>query len=155
VDSAADLEGKAVLTASFRSGSLVLASKAESVVLSWKEGDADRRRGVPPGTWRWRSTRIEREKDGESWVHSSSQGTGGEFRFEAGGDPPMTLVAEGKAAFRGTAKRQGAALHLGFDLRDEGGHGISVYRKGKRIEVRWRLLGKDGKELAAGPMTYG
>jgi hypothetical protein len=143
------------VAASFPSGSLVLVSKSESVVLAWKEDDKDRRRGVPPGTWRWRSTRIERVKDAESWFLSSSQGKGAEFRFKADGEPPMQLVAEGKAVFAGSAKKDRGALQLGFDLKDEGGYGISVYRKDRRIEVKWRLLGKDGKEIAAGAMNYG
>lgn len=155
VATAADLEGRAVLTASFGSGSVVLSSRTESVALSWKEGEADRRRGVPAGTWRWRSTRIERTRDGEAWVCSACLGRGAELRLGPVADPPLQLAAEGKVAFRGNAKRDGGALQLGFELRDEGGNGVSVYRKGRRIEIRWRLLAKDGKEIAAGPMHYG
>jgi hypothetical protein len=124
-------------------------------VLSWKEDDGDPRRGVPPGTWRWRSTRIERAKDGEPWFLSSCQGRGAEIRLEAGGDPPTRLLAEGKAFLKASAKRDRGAIQVGFDLKDEGGYGISVYRGDRRIEVRWRLLGKDGKEISAGTMNYG
>ncbi len=64
-------------------------------------------------------------------------------------------MQEGKAVFTAHAKRHRGVLQLGFDLKDEGGRGISVYRKDRRIDVRWRLLGKDGMEIAAGGMTYG
>jgi len=148
------VDGKAVVVPSFEAGTIVLSSKEESVVLSWKADDGDRRRGVASGAWRRRSTRIERGKDGEAWFLSST-GSGPEVRFDAAAEAPVVLKQEGRALFTGSAKRQNGALQLGFDLKDEGGRGISVYRKDRRIEVRWRLLGKDGKEIAAGGMTFG
>ena len=144
-----------VVVPSFEAGTIVLSSKAESVVLCWKEDEKDRRRGGPPGKWAWRSTRLERKLEGEPWTFSACGGQGPEVPMDAVSGPPTELTQEGKAAFKGTAKRQGAAIQLGFELRDGGGLGISVYRKERRIDVRWRLLGKDGKEIAAGTMNYG
>jgi hypothetical protein len=146
------VDGKAVVVPSFEAGTIVLSSKEESVVLSWKADDGDRRRGVAAGAWRRRSTRIERAKDGEAWFLSS---TSPNLDVRLATESPFVLKQEGKAFFTGSAKRDKGALQMGFDLKDEGGRGISVYRKDRRIEVRWRLLGKDGKEIAAGAMNYG
>lgn len=33
--------------------------------------------------------------------------------------------------------------------------GLTIYREGKRIPVRYRLVDAEGSELAAGKMNYG
>ena len=142
-------------------GSIILAGPKGDVALDWKkqEGkgkndDTARLRGVPPGTYRLRTTRIEREQDGVHWFISATAPPKKPLRFRS--DKKVQLDVSDTIAFHGRVNRRGKwQLQLGFTLQDKDCRGLSIYKADRRVPVKYEVLSSKGKRLAWGKMNYG
>lgn len=109
---------------------------------------ADRRRALPAGAYTVVGyRRIERE--GDALWHLSV--TGQKIRtidVDTGAVQPVEIDATVRIA-RGLRGKM-----ISMTIQGEGRSGLSVYKDGRRIPVRYRLVGPDGVE-AEGPMRYG
>jgi len=130
-----------------------MTSGARSASLVWS-GDAAEPRALPAGTWRVRTTRIERvTKAGEHWFVSSTSPHGQELELENG--KTAKLEVSPVVMFAAKAQRQGRTLQLGFAITGKDRRGLSVYRNKKRVPVRYEVTDKDGNVLSSGRMNYG
>ena len=123
------------------------------MALVWAAGEKKRVRGIPPGNYRVRSVRQEREEKGSHWILSATTPHADARRFTAG--KTTRLKVGDTLHIAGRAKLKKKRLQLGFSLQNAAGWGASVYRDDKRVAVTYEVLGKGGRVLASGPMNYG
>jgi hypothetical protein len=143
-----------VVRTNVKAGSAVLHGPKGDVTLVWTARDEDRRRMLPPGAYRLRTARVEREKDGVHWFLSATAPPK-EAARELKAGRKLRLDVGATVHFKGQVRRRGDALQLGFSVKDGEGRGLSVYRAGKRVAVTYKVLSKRGKVLAEGTMNYG
>jgi hypothetical protein len=139
------------LAAAFETGSVVLSGRGGDVQLVWTK--EKRTWSLPPGAYRLRTSRVEREKDGEHWFLSSCGPPNKPFALEAKEhrlDPGDTVHFQGM--FRGWKQDR---LVLGFAIRGADGRGLSIYRQDRRVPVTFEVLDKSGDVLEQGRMNYG
>ncbi len=135
-------------------GSIILQGPNGDVALDWKKDDSQRVRGIPPGTYRLRTVRVERLQDKVHWCLSST--TPPKKRLKLGSDKKITLKVPDTVHFHGKVHRKGKRqLQLGFGIHSRNHHGLSIYRDGKRVPVAYKVLSTKGKALAWGKMNYG
>lgn len=139
-----------LVTASFETGSVVLAGPAGDVTLAWSKGG---RRALPAGTYRVRTTRVEREQGGVHWFLSSTSPPREKITVKEG----RTVRIEAGAVVRFTPRirQKDDRMQLGFAIRGTDGRGLSVYKNDRRVPVTYKVLAKDGQVLASGTMNYG
>jgi hypothetical protein len=137
----------------FGAGSATVVRGDRLYRLAWPLDDKDKRRMLAPGKYIVRTTRIERKKGESTWFFSASSPKGRPLTVERTGRTKLAL--SDRLMLKGHAKPKGKGLQLGFGLRCTDGRGVSVYRDGKRIAVRYRVLDKNGNTLAKGAMNYG
>ncbi|MHC4941229.1 MAG: hypothetical protein ACYTHK_20025 [Planctomycetota bacterium] len=136
---------------SFEAGSITLQRGDRLLTLHWTARDRDNRRRIPAGEYLLRTTRLEREKSGVWWFLSSTGPAKRKLRIAKG-----TKLSVGDTVhFRGIARRRGANLQLGFGITSSDKRGLSIYRDGKRVPVRYRLFDDKSKLLVEGTMNYG
>ena len=149
------------ITPGFDEGTLFLKSAAsEHYRLEWagKAGEsgaaADRRRAVPAGEYALVGYRIiRRDAQGTTWFISA---TGSNLRR-------LTVQAseEQQASIDETIRLTGGAhpsegtVEIHVMVAGIKGSGLSIYRDGRRIDIDYRLLDAQGKELARGTLAYG
>ena len=144
----------ALVETNLDAGSLILAGPGGDVAaLVWKFDDKDRRRALPPGAYRLRTTRIERMAGKDHWFLSSTGPPGAERVLKA--DKTARIEVGDTVHFAAKARRKGGRLQLNFAIRGADHRGLSVYKNDKRVPVTWRQLSKKGKVLASGKMNYG
>ncbi len=143
--------GRSKVTSNIPVGSVVLSGKQGLVRLTWKKGQ--REHYLSPGDYRIRNLRVVEKKGKETWFLSSTQPRGRALQVEAGS--PLHLRLTRGILFGGKARWKGRELMLGFGLRDSQGRGLSIYRNGKRVPIRYELLSSSGKRLQSGEMNYG
>jgi len=148
-----DPKAVALVEAPFKAGTLTLQGAAGEVTLIWAPGEGQQTRGVPPGDYRVRTTREERMQKGVRWFVSSTGPVGAAQTLAKA--KTTHLPFEGRVHFGGRAVRKRDVLSLGMQIQDADGHGLSIYRKSKRIEIRYVVKDKRGKRLAEGKMNYG
>jgi hypothetical protein len=142
--------GSGGITASFKTGSVGLAGPDGDVTLVWKKGGV---RALPAGTYRVRTTRVEREKGDVHWFLSSTSPPREPITVKAGG---TVRVAVGDTVhFQPRIRRKDDRMQLGFAIKGADGRGLSVYKNDRRVPVTYKVLAKDGKVLASGTMNYG
>ena len=141
------------VTSNLETGSIILAGPKGDVAIHWKKGDEDRSRGLPPGNYRLRTVRIEREHKGVHWFLSATSQPRKPIEFES--DEKVKLDVADTVHFKGKVKRMGRKLQLNFGLQSETHQGLSIYENGKRVPVTYKLLSAKGKVLATGKMNYG
>jgi len=150
---AADAKPEAWIEPSFASGSVVLMSGDRLVRVVWPLGVTDRRRVIAPGRYSVRELRFEyRDKDAH-WFLSSSGPPFQQVEVAAKGASSLVIPEEITCATR--AKRDGDELRFSFGMQARQGHGVTIFKDGRRVPVSYRLLDKDGKEMGAGKMNYG
>jgi hypothetical protein len=151
---APETAGHGLVSSAFGTGSAVLTGAGGSLTLQWPAGDDQAPRAVPAGDWHVRTVRIERSHQGTPWFLSMTAPDGKKkLRVEA--DRPAQVAAEASVHFNGRAERKGEGLQLSFVVTSADHRGLSVYRDGERIAVRYRVLAEDGTVLASGTMNYG
>ncbi len=148
--SAKPQRGEAAVVSNVKAGSIVLAGPAGDVVLLWGDEGS---RGVPPGEYRVRTTRVERDHDGVHWFLSSTSPPQAPVQLTV--DEPTRIDVAAVVRFRGHVKRHGKELRLGFAIQGVDKRGLSVYRAGKRVAVTYKLMSAKGRVLAKGKMNYG
>ncbi len=141
------------MEADVEAGNVLLAGPAGDVLLVWKRGEKDRARGLPPGSYRLRTVRVEREEKGRHWFVSTTGPAGEPLALEAG--KTRRIEVPGEVRFHAMAKRKGREISLGFDVKGPDGRGLSVYRDDRRVPVLYRVLDAKGDEVASGTMNYG
>ena len=153
------------MTPSFRRGSLFVKNAAgETIRLAWEpvRGDETKkpardkgaRRALRPGTYKLTGYRILRRDDtGQEWFVSAIAPKGIRRIVIRPGrvqriaiDPSITFGAKGNA-------KDGFMIQA--PITGQHHAGISIYRDGKRIPMRYTVTGVDGKELESGKMNYG
>ncbi len=137
----------------FEAGSIILQRGDELVSLVWSAKDKDRRRALPAGEYRLRTTRLEREQKGAWWFLSSTGPAG--RKIEVAKRAPTKLTIDDEVHFTSIVNRHGKKLQLGFSITGADKRGMSIYRDGKRVPVTYKVLNKKGKVIAKGRMNYG
>jgi hypothetical protein len=138
---------------SFKSGSVVLSRGDGIVRVVWPLDHKDLRRVVAPGSYTIRELRIERMHEGAYWFLSSS---GPPYqKVEIAKKGSSSLDISDALACTTDAKLDGRRLVFNFSMHAKRGHGITIFKDGKRVPVTYRVLDKDGKEIVAGKMDYG
>jgi hypothetical protein len=151
IDKATDAAvGSGRVVASFRTGSVVLAGPNSDVTLVWREGGT---RALSAGTYRVRTTRIERRKKGVHWFLSSTSPP--RERITVKVDHTARIEVGATVHFKCRVRRQGDRMQLGFAITGADGRGLSIYKNDRRVPVAYQVLGKDGRVLASGTMNYG
>ncbi|MHC4135502.1 MAG: hypothetical protein ACYS0K_11000 [Planctomycetota bacterium] len=116
----------------------------------WKKGGV---RALPAGTYRVRTTRVEREKGGVHWFLSSTSPPRERVTVKAG--RTVRVAVDDTVHFEPRIRRQDDRIQLGFAIKAADGRGLSVYKNDRRVPVTYKVLAKDGKVLASGTMNYG
>jgi hypothetical protein len=131
---------------------LLVDSRERAFRVSW-EAESDRtelRRALPPGDYRMVGYRLTRKAaSGETWWASASAQPIRLLTLRAG---ETTAVAiDPKVLVRARQSR----TTVNVDVRGENRSGLSLYRDGRRIELRFRLLDPEGTARASGTIHYG
>ncbi|MFT4538032.1 MAG: hypothetical protein ACI841_004836 [Planctomycetota bacterium] len=140
-------EGEAVLLLRDPSG--------KSFRLSWdaaEEGDveSDRVRALPAGTYALLTERfVMHSQDGTRWHSSSTKAHGRTLVVEA----DKELVLEPKTAIRVT--RGIGRDMVSMNIQSESGAGLSIYKDGIRIPIRFTMTDSAGEVQHRGKMNYG
>ena len=141
------------VSSNLETGSIILAGPQGDVAIHWKKSDEHRSRGLPPGTYRLRTVRIEREQKGVHWFLSATSQPRKPMAFGSGAK--VKLEVADTVHFKGKVKRMGRKLQLNFEIHSKTHQGLSVYKNGKRVPVTYKLLSAKGEVLATGKMNYG
>ena len=136
-------------------GSIVLAGPKGPVTVVWKPGEKDRTRALPPGTYRLRSTKVERRKDGVHWFLSSSGPLERARKIEVAASETTRIDVEDAVHFKGGAKWKDGALELVIGLMAGDKRGLSIFKAGRRVPVGYQVLSEKGAVLASGTARYG
>lgn len=136
----------------FAQGAALLRAEDGSLVrLSWEDETArDRRRGLEPGRYELVGYRLlARDARGVPW-HLSAGG-------QAIRELTLTAGTETRLALDPTIDLHASLAHEGprVTVQGESGAGLSIYRAGRRIPLRYRLRDRSGRELESGAFRYG
>ena len=153
---AKDAAGDGFVTVDFPRGALFLRDAADKYHrLSWGEVEedaagADARRALPPGAYVVTGYRIVKvDEAGKAWHVSVSARAVREIEVKAGKSTAVkidpTIHIDSKVAHAGVQ----------VAIRGDEKAGLSIYQGDSRIPLGYRLVGADGREIAAGEMKYG
>lgn len=136
------------LTVPFDTGSLYLAStESGDVRVVWNGGGA---REVPVGRYRATHYQIEKTKDGIDWTLSGKSDK--LVVIEDDKETRVDLDTRAHLAFSLRITHHGAQVQLGIK---GDGEGLSIVRDGRLVDLPYKLLDGDQRELSAGSMKYG
>ncbi len=122
--------------------------------LVWRAQDKDRRRGLPPGAYTLTHFDIVRRDEHKTeWFISGSGAALAKLKVAAGQD--QTLGADDAVMIQCKAKPSAGTVDIQATVMDGHHHGLSIYRDGKRIPLKYRVADARGKELATGELEYG
>ncbi len=97
---------------------------------------------------------IRRDKRGVTWFVSATAPRGiREVKVVAGKE--QTLEIDPTIVVECSARRTKMGLRLSVAISGEIEAGLSIYRKGRRIPIVYRVLGNQGEVVATGKMEYG
>lgn len=138
----------------FEAGSVYLACldrPGDDRRVVWTKGD--KAHPVPAGRYQVRHWSIEMEHEGQTWILSITPQSGPAIAVMAGEDLFLDLNTrvhvDGRFARHAKASRLELSIHGGNQM------GLSVIRGDKRVEIGYRIEGRDGQEVSKGVMTYG
>lgn len=137
----------------FKAGSVVLRSGDRLLRVVWPLDAKDLRRELPPAKYAVHELRIERIHERTHWFLSSSGPPYQKVEVAAKGRTSLTISDALTCTTK--AKQVGQELRFSFGMRAATGHGITVFKDYLRVPVTYRILDKQGKEIAAGKMAYG
>ncbi|HTF88997.1 MAG TPA: hypothetical protein VK843_11350 [Planctomycetota bacterium] len=130
-------------------------SKARLFRLAWEQRGEESRsttkaRTLAAGEYTLVGFRIvDRSRAGEVW-HISGSGT--KLRTI---QVPATGALRLEVAAGLSVKQRFDGSSAGMEIRGADQSGVSIYKNGARIRVRYRVLGAKGEVLASGKMNYG
>ncbi len=141
----------------FKEGTLLLESTTgKKIRLVWEKSQAKKSnlRALPPGKYRLRNYTLTREdRAGTRWMLSA---TGRAIRQIHVRNGRTTLVKIPQTIFlKPRARVRGGNLHVGVSIQGEHHSGMTIYKAGKRIPIRFSLKDADKRELASGNLKYG
>jgi hypothetical protein len=117
--------------------------------LAWTDAESERPRAIPAGTYRVVGYRIQRvDENGTPWHLSATGNSIAKLTLTPGATGQVDIDATVHVKKRFHAGRVAMAI-TGQKA------GLTIYKEGKRIPVRFRLADGEGTELAAGKMNYG
>jgi hypothetical protein len=161
-----DTDQVGFVTPSFDAGAVVLKNESDEFFrLEWPRTDhaaakktdrphAAMRRPLPPGKYSVTNYRVARpDKDGHEWFVSATGKNIRQFEITAGQTHRLDLKAE--IAMNCRAKSTAGGVTVQAMIMGEHHAGLTIYRDGKRIPMRFAVLDKSGKEVAAGELEYG
>ena len=97
---------------------------------------------------------IRRDKRGATWVVSATDPRG--IRdFNVTAEKEKALEIDPSVVVDCSARRTKLGLRILVSITGEIEAGLSIYRKGLRIPIVYRVLGKRGQVVATGKMEYG
>jgi len=122
--------------------------------LSWEQREgvasSERRRALPPGDYEVVGYRIiDRSREAETWHVCASRPRLDALRVRAGEEHALSLDATIRVAKRLSDDQ------IQMAITGANAAGLSIYRDGRRIPIRYELRGRDGEVLRAGRMNYG
>ena len=144
------------VTSNISHGELFLHPKGqrkERLRLRW-DPDGDRERELPAGTYQVTGYRhVATGEDGVQWIWSTTSPAYRELEVKAG--ETVHFDVRRKIAVNARAFRKKGTHRVALVFQSERRLGNTLYRKGKRIDIRWQCL--DGKDdvLSEGKMRYG
>ena len=145
------------LTSTITRGELFLhpkGDKSAQVRLRWGADDEERSRSLPVGTWIVTGYRhIAVGEDGTEWIWSTASPGFREIEVKAGESTHFKVrqwIAVQARAFEKKGKQR-----VSLVFQSEKKLGNTIYRAGKRIDIRWQCRDDEGVVLAEGPMRYG
>lgn len=146
------VEGLAIVVPGFvRGAALLRAEDGRLVRVSWEdETPGDPRRGLAPGRYDLVGyLLLARDVRGVPWHVSAGGTTIRELTLTAG--------TETRLAIASTIELDASLAHDGphVTVQGEAGAGLSIYRAGRRIPLRYRLRDAAGRPLDGGAFTYG
>jgi hypothetical protein len=139
----------------FDEGSLLLKNaQGQFFRLSWEKKTENRRRALPPGDYHLMGYRIvRRDAKGDEWFISVTARGTQRVTVRAGQEQPVEVSETITVQCR--AKPGGAGVEVQMMIMDKNQSGLSIYRNGKRIPMRYTVTDAQGKEVASGMMNYG
>ena len=127
--------------------------KEKRIRLRW-EPKGDRERELPAGTYEVSGYRhVAQAEDGAMWIWSTTAPVYRELEVKAG--ETVHLDVRRKVAVNARAFTKKGKHRVGLVFQAEKRLGNTLYRKAKRIDIRWQCLDKKGSVLAEGKMRYG
>lgn len=137
-----------VVRSTVEHGEVFLRSKQETLRLRWSPGDTEVARAVAVGVYRVFGYRVVKG----DWFVSA---TGGDRKLEVRGDSQQDLTLEGKIALKLRVQRKDQKVRIQLGISSGEGMGLSLYKEGKRVGLRYSVLNASGAALAEGPLDYG
>lgn len=155
------------LTASFAEGTLFLKSaRGEHYRLEWPKEQRkpsaeptpkaapDRRRALPPGEYILTGYRVVRRDAKEvEWFISATSPNLRRVALKAGEE--QRVQVDETIHLTALAQPSDGGVKIQAKITGEERSGMSIYRDGKRIEIGYRLVDAQKKELGSGTMHYG
>ncbi|MHC5011231.1 MAG: hypothetical protein ACYTG6_09805 [Planctomycetota bacterium] len=123
--------------------------------VSWEQNPgnapkATRRRALPAGDYVLHGYRLLAVgEDGRMWHVSATRHDLRRIEVVAGED--LRIEIDATIHVRHRLRRNQVAMQV----LGEKGAGLTIYRAGKRIPIRYRLFDPDGETVREGPMNYG
>jgi hypothetical protein len=117
--------------------------------LGWAKTDRRRARPLPAGAYRLFGYRVVK---GE-WMISTTGGRG-EVTVRAGKTSELTVSSKIHINLRARRLERGQ-LRVQLGITNGQRMGLSLYKKAKRVPLRYVVLNGEGEELVAGALSYG
>jgi hypothetical protein len=124
--------------------------------LDWQKctgAEEDRRRALPPGQYTLTAYWLVRRDQGIDWFLAGSSRNIRQITVQAGESQPVALEERINLVWK--ARAGSGTVNVQAGISGEPHCGLSIYRDGKRIPLRFRITDAQGKELASGRLDYG
>ena len=144
--------GFGTVTPSFKRGEMFLSnSLGKAFRLEWngEETEAERARVLPAGQYKLGTYRIVRVQEGERWHVSGTRSPIKTVQVRSGNNTLVQVddTIKLRSSLRGS--------HAMMSIKGDGGSGLSIYREGNRIPIRYSIQTESGRVLTSGTMRYG
>jgi len=149
IDKSAE-SGEGVVLSNVEHGEIFLKNAAgKAYRLRWKKSDKARERLLPPGRYSLLGYRVIKGK----WMISST--SNGRTKVVVQADKPLQLNIDPTIHFSLKARKMRGKQRLQMGITNNKHQGLSIYYKGRRIPLPWKVTGNGGRTLASGMMEYG
>lgn len=150
-----DAKEAGYLIPSFDRGSVLLEDASHRAWrLSWEENSNAKRRALPPGHYSLQNYRvIRRDSKGSEWYLSGIPQHAPRITVRAGVEQRLEIDDTINVPCQ-TKPHEGGWLIMA-PISGANHSGITIYKDGKRIPLRYRISDAAGNEIASGAMNYG